>query len=97
MYNYAAEATDGPIKIIEDIESLIRQIDSGKKLKFKGRNLVDNRAIRIYSAKRNLDTIEYDELGFKWWQDEMYDEYTNNSRKLIEAVKRLDSIIDKAR
>tara|TARA_R110001583_G_scaffold35134_1_gene117261 strand:- start:4044 stop:4553 length:510 start_codon:yes stop_codon:yes gene_type:complete len=97
LYNYAAEATDGPIKIIEDIESLIRQIDSGKKLKFKGRNLVDNRAIRIYSAKRNLDTIEYDELGFKWWQDEMYDEYTNNSRKLIEAVKRLDSIIDKAR
>ena len=97
LYNYAAEATDGPLDIVERIESLIRQIDSGKKLKFKGRDLVDNRVIGINRAKGNLDTIEYDELGFKWWQDEMYGEYSHNSRKLMEAVKRLDSIIDKAR
>ena len=66
-------------------------------MKFEGRDLVDNRVIGINRTKGNLDTIEYDELGFKWWQDEMYGEYTRNRRKLIEVGKRLDSIIDKAR
>lgn len=103
LYNYAASAADVPLGIIERIESLARKVVSGnyeKRLKERGKTMkdfVDKEVSAINRQLRQLDTLESNELGFKWY-DEMYrTEYIPNRKKLREALKRIDSIKDIAR
>ena len=103
LYLYASEVTDAPKMIIGYIESLARKVVSGnheKRLKEVGKTMkgfVDEQVSAVNRQLKQLDTLEPNTLGFKWY-DEMYrTEYIPNRRKLREALKRLDSIKDMVR
>ena len=104
LYLYANNAAEAdPLSIVRRIEKLAKKVVSGnheKRLKEVGKTMkgfVDEQVSVINGQLRQLDTLEPNTLGFKWY-DEMYrTQYIPNRKKLREALKRLDSIKDMVR